>query len=362
MEYTVRCLHSFIIVARVSIEIEPRTLSGSDRLIMSKIALITGISGQDGSYLSELLLGKGYEVHGLVRRNSVPEHQESRLDFLGGAITCHYSDLTDIGSLYRLIETVKPDEIYNLAAQSHVRISYEIPQFTASINALGALNLLEAIRLTNPKIKYYQASSSEMFGSSVDDDGFQRESTPMHPVSPYGCSKLFAYSITRNYRAAYGIFAVNGILFNHESPRRGSNFVTSKVIKTAVEIKYGLKTSLVMGNLDSYRDWGHSRDYVRAMHSILNHDCADDFVVATGETRSVRDLLETTFSKLGMNYRDYVTQDERYMRPEELPYLKGDASKITSLLGWKPEVTFDDLVSEMTDFWDKKISKDIRLS
>ncbi len=327
---------------------------------MARVALITGIAGQDGSYLSELLLDKGYEVHGLVRRNSVPEHQESRLDFLGDSIACHYSDLADVGSLYRLIDSVKPDEIYNLAAQSHVRISYEIPQFTTSTNALGALNLLDAIRMTNSKIKYYQASSSEMFGSSVDDDGYQRETTPMRPVSPYGCSKLFAYSITRNYRAAYGLFAVNGILFNHESPRRGSNFVTSKVIKTAVEIKHGLKNSLVMGNLDSYRDWGHSRDYVRAMHSILNHDLADDFVVATGETRSVRDLLEVTFSKLGMNYLDYVTQDERYMRPEELPYLKGDASKIKSQLGWKPEVTFDELVSEMTDFWDKKVSDSIR--
>ena len=327
---------------------------------MARVALITGIAGQDGSYLSELLLDKGYEVHGLVRRNSVPEHQESRLDFLGDSIACHYSDLADVGSLYRLIDSVKPDEIYNLAAQSHVRISYEIPQFTTSTNALGALNLLDAIRMTNSKIKYYQASSSEMFGSAVDDDGYQRETTPMRPVSPYGCSKLFAYSITRNYRAAYGLFAVNGLLFNHESPRRGSNFVTSKVIKTAVEIKHGLKNSLVMGNLDSYRDWGHSRDYVRAMHSILNHDLADDFVVATGETRSVRDLLEVTFSKLGMNYLDYVTQDERYMRPEELPYLKGDASKIKSQLGWKPEVTFDELVSEMTDFWDKKVSDSIR--
>lgn len=328
---------------------------------MAKVALITGIAGQDGSYLSELLLEKGYEVHGLVRRNSVPEHQESRLDFLGDSITCHYSDLLDVGSLYRLINSVEPDEVYNLAAQSHVRISYEIPQFTTSTNALGALNLLEAIRMTKSKIRFYQASSSEMFGSSVDSDGFQRETTPMHPVSPYGCSKLYAYSITRNYRAAYGLFAVNGILFNHESPRRGSNFVTSKVIKTAVEIKYGLKNSLVMGNLDSYRDWGHSRDYVKAMHAIVSHDSADDFVVATGETRSVRDLLEVTFSKLGMNYLDYVTQDSRYIRPEELPYLKGDASKIRSVLGWKPEVNFDQLVSEMTDFWDKKISEVVRL-
>jgi GDPmannose 4,6-dehydratase len=237
-----------------------------------------------------------------------------------------------------------------------VRISYEIPQFTASTNAMGVLNLLDAIRLSNAKIKFYQASSSEMFGSSVDSDGFQRETTPMHPVSPYGCAKLFEYSITRNYRTAYDLFAVNGILFNHESPRRGSNFVTSKVIKTAVEIKHGLKNKLVMGNLDSYRDWGHSRDYVRAMHAILNHDSPEDFVVATGETRSVRDLLETTFSKLGLNYLDYVSQDKRYMRPEELPYLKGDASRINSTLGWKPEINFDQLVTEMINFWEKKIT------
>ena len=326
---------------------------------MKRTALITGIAGQDGSYLSELLLEKGYEVHGIVRRNSVPEHQESRLDFLGDSITCHYADLLDVGSLYRLIELVKPDEIYNLAAQSHVRISYEIPQFTASTNAMGVLNLLDAIRMTNSKIKFYQASSSEMFGSSVDSDGFQRETTPMHPVSPYGCAKLYAYSITRNYRAAYGLFAVNGILFNHESPRRGSNFVTSKVIKTAVEIKYGLRNSLVMGNLDSYRDWGHSRDYVRAMHAIINHETPEDFVVATGQTRSVRDLLELTFSNLGMNYLEYVTQDKKYMRPEELPYLKGDATKIKSALGWEPHVTFDELVREMIEFWDKKISDSV---
>lgn len=326
---------------------------------MGRTALITGIAGQDGSYLSELLLEKGYEVHGIVRRNSVPEHQESRLDFLGDSITCHYADLLDVGSLYRLIELVKPDEIYNLAAQSHVRISYEIPQFTASTNAMGVLNLLDAIRMTNSKIKFYQASSSEMFGSSVDSDGFQRETTPMHPVSPYGCAKLYAYSITRNYRAAYGLFAVNGILFNHESPRRGSNFVTSKVIKTAVEIKYGLRNSLVMGNLDSYRDWGHSRDYVRAMHAIINHETPEDFVVATGQTRSVRDLLELTFSNLGMNYLEYVTQDKKYMRPEELPYLKGDATKIKSALGWEPHVTFGELVREMIEFWDKKISDSV---
>ncbi len=322
---------------------------------MSKIALITGIAGQDGSYLSEFLLSLGYEVHGLVRRNSVPEHQESRLDFLSGAITCHYSDLSDVGSLYRLIEEVKPDEIYNLAAQSHVRISFEIPQFTSITNGIGVLNLLEAVRVVNPNIKIYQASSSEMFGSSVDQDGYQRETTPMNPVSPYGCAKLFGYNISRNYRVAYNLFAVNGILFNHESPRRGSNFVTSKVIKTAIQIKYGLSKNLVMGNLDSYRDWGHSKDYVRAMHAIVSHHTPEDFVVATGQTRSVRDLLQTTFSKLDLDYNDYVSQDKRYMRPEELPYLRGDASKIKDTLSWKPEITFDELIEEMLLFWDKKI-------
>ena len=316
-----------------------------------KRALITGIGGQDGSYLAELLISKGYEVHGLVRRNSVPEQQESRIDFLGQQVSTHYSDLGDPSSLGRIIENIQPDEIYNLAAQSHVRISFEIPQFTVKTNAEGTLNVLDAMLRFAPNAKFYQASSSEMFGDSVDDDGYQRESTPMTPVSPYGCAKLFSYHIVRNYRASYGLFASNGILFNHESPRRGSNFVTSKIVKTAVQIKLGLASELVMGNLDSRRDWGHSRDYVKAMHAILNHSEPEDFVVSTGRTTSVREFLDLTFSKLDLEWQKYVRQDERYMRPQELPYLRGDSSKARSILGWEPTETLDTLVEEMIESW-----------
>ena len=316
-----------------------------------KRALITGIGGQDGSYLAELLISKGYEVHGLVRRNSVPEQQESRIDSLGEQVRTHYSDLGDPSSLGRIIENIQPDEIYNLAAQSHVRISFEIPQFTVKTNAEGTLNVLDAMLRFAPDAKFYQASSSEMFGDSVDDDGYQRESTPMTPVSPYGCAKLFSYHIVRNYRASYGLFASNGILFNHESPRRGSNFVTSKIVKTAVQIKLGLASELVMGNLDSRRDWGHSRDYVKAMHAILNHSEPEDFVVSTGRTTSVREFLDLTFSKLDLEWQKYVRQDERYMRPQELPYLRGDSSKARSILGWEPTETLDTLVEEMIESW-----------
>jgi GDPmannose 4,6-dehydratase len=323
---------------------------------MKKIALITGMAGQDGSYLAEYLLNLDYEVHGIVRRNSVPEHQESRLDHIAYEVSAHYGDVTDQASIARILDKVNPDEIYNLAAQSHVRISFEIPGFTADTNALGTLRLLESIRNAQSNVKFYQASSSEMFGDSVDADNFQRESTPMHPVSPYGCSKLFSYHITRNYRKSYAIFATNGILFNHESPRRGSNFVTSKIIKTAVEIKLGMKNELVLGNLDSKRDWGHSKDYVRAMHLMLQHKDPDDWVVATGHTRSVRELLELVFVNLDLNYEEYVRQDPKFFRPEELPYLKGDATKIKKILGWKPEIGFEDMISEMVEFWVKKLS------
>ncbi len=321
-----------------------------------KTALITGMAGQDGSYLAEHLLALDYKVHGIVRRNSVPEHQESRLDHLANEVTTHYGDLLDSGSMDRIIGEVAPDEVYNLGAQSHVRISYEIPSFTAGTNALGAMSLLEVLRNSGSQARFYQASSSEMFGDSVDEDFYQRETTPMHPVSPYGCSKLFAYHATRNYRKAFGMFAANGILFNHESPRRGSNFVTSKIVKTAVEIKLGRATELVLGNLDSKRDWGHSKDYVRAMHLILNHESPDDFVVATGDTRSVRELVEIVFSELGLIYEHHIRQDPKYMRPEELPYLRGDASKVKKTLGWEPRITFDEMVQEMVSYWHSKLS------
>jgi GDPmannose 4,6-dehydratase len=320
-----------------------------------RIAFITGISGQDGSYLTEFLLKNNYEVHGIVRRNSVAEHQESRIDHLAPYIKIYYSDMLDNNSLRSAIDKASPTEIYNLAAQSHVRISSEIPEFTTNINAIGPLRILEIMRSIGGQVKFYQASSSEMFGKSVDADNFQRESTKMIPVSPYGCAKLFGYNITRHYREAYNLFAANGILFNHESPRRASNFVTSKVIKTAVQIKLGQASKLTLGNLDSQRDWGHSRDYVKAMVKILEHNVADDWVVATGETRSIRQLVEIVFGRLGLNYKDYVVQDSKFMRPEELQYLRGDATKIKNKLGWTPEITFEEMIEEMLEFWLKNL-------
>jgi GDPmannose 4,6-dehydratase len=325
---------------------------------MGNIALITGIAGQDGSYLAELLLNSGYEVHGLVRRNSVSEHQETRIDHIANEVKTYYADLVDLNGINRILDVTQPTHIFNLAAQSHVRISFEIPHFTGVVNGLGTLGILDSIVRQNAKCKFYQASSSEMFGDSVDGDGFQRESTPMHPVSPYGCAKLYAYHIVRNYRKSYGLFASNGILFNHESPRRGSNFVTSKIVKTAVLIKHGKAKKLELGNLDSYRDWGHSKDYVRAMKLILEHEFPDDFVVATGETRSVRDLVSLVFSKCGLNYEDYVSQNKLFMRPQELPYLKGDSTKVRTLLGWAPQVSFDELIDEMIELWESKITSE----
>ena len=318
---------------------------------MSKKAFITGISGQDGSYLAEYLLELGYEVHGIIRRNSTPEHQESRVDHLENKIHTYYGDLLDQGGIERLLDSIQPDEIYNIAAQSHVRISYDIPQFTVQTNALGVLNILEAYRRSCPTAKFYQASSSEMFGLSVEDDGFQRESTTMNPVSPYGCSKVFGYNIVRNYRRAPGLHATNGILFNHESPRRGSNFVTNKVVKAAVRIKLGLQDELELGNMDSYRDWGHSWDYVRAMHLMLQEDEPGDWVVSTMETHSVREMCELVFNYLDLDYKDYVVQNPKFMRPEELPYLKGDSTKIRTELGWKPKYSFKELMYEMCDHW-----------
>jgi GDPmannose 4,6-dehydratase len=315
-----------------------------------KKAFITGIGGQDGSYLAEYLLDLGYEVHGIIRRNSTPEHQQSRLDGIRTNPNLHisYGDLLDISGIERLLSQIQPDEIYNLAAQSHVRISYEIPQFTIQTNALGVVNVLEAMKNNCPNAKFYQASSSEMFGSAVDEDGFQRETTRMNPVSPYGCAKVFGYNIVRNYRNAYNLHLSNGILFNHESPRRGSNFVTNKVVKAAIRISLGLQDKLELGNLDAYRDWGHSKDYIKAMHLILQQPNPGDWVVATGETRSVRDMCKYVFEKLNLNYEDYIIQNQKFLRPEELKYLKGDS---TRELGWKPEYTFESMMDEMIEFW-----------
>lgn len=315
-------------------------------------AFITGIGGQDGSYLAEYLLDLGYEVHGIIRRNSTPEHQQSRLDGIRTNPNLHisYGDLLDTSGLERLLSQIQPDEIYNLAAQSHVRISYEIPQFTIQANALGVVNVLEAMKNNCPNAKFYQASSSEMFGSAVDEDGFQRETTRMNPVSPYGCAKVFGYNIVRNYRNAYNLHLSNGILFNHESPRRGSNFVTNKVVKAAIRIALDLQDKLELGNLDAYRDWGHSKDYIKAMHLILQQPNPGDWVVATGETRSVRDMCKYVFEKLNLNYEDYIVQNQKFLRPEELKYLKGDSTRMREL-GWKPEYTFESMMDEMVEFW-----------
>lgn len=318
---------------------------------MTKRALITGITGQDGSYLSEHLLSLGYEVYGMVRRHSVPENQSSRLMHINDQVTRIYGDLTDEWSVAKIVQEVEPDEIYNLGAMSHVRISFDMPAFTIKTNSLGVLNMLEAYRQFAPEAKFYQASSSEMFGNSIDPDGVQRLTTPMTPVSPYGCSKVMGFNLTRHYRDAYKLHACNGILFNHESPRRGTNFVTNKVVKTAVEIKKGLADKLELGNLDSSRDWGHSYDYVRAMHLLLTHNTSKDWVVATGESHTVRDLCRYVFDALDMNYEDYVVQNQKFLRPEELKFLKGDSAPIRNELGWKPKYTFESMLDEMIQHW-----------
>jgi len=314
-----------------------------------KTAFITGITGQDGSYLAEHLLSLGYRVTGIVRRNSTVEHQRNRVAHL--PLELEYGDLTDQSSLERALRMFEPDEIYNLGAQSHVRISSDIPQFTVQVNSIGVLNMLESYKNICPEATFYQASSSEMFGSSVDADNYQRETTPMRPVSPYGCSKVFGYNIVRHYRDAYKLHASNGILFNHESPRRGSNFVTNKVVKGAVEISLGLSKTLELGNMDSYRDWGHSADYVRAMHLIAQTSSPDDYVVATGETRSVREMCDYVFGKLGLDYKQHVVQNKKHLRPEELTYLRGDSTKIRTALGWKPVYSFEALMDEMIAHW-----------
>lgn len=318
-------------------------------------ALITGISGQDGSYLTEYLLELGYDVYGIVRRHSVAENQSARLVDTNHKIKTFYGDLTDELSLYRIVEEVKPDEVYNLAAMSHVRISTDMPAFTIKTNSLGVLNMLEVVRTIVPKAKFYQASSSEMFGNSIEPGGMQTLTTPMHPVSPYGCSKVLGYNLVRHYRNGFKMHACNGILFNHESPRRGTNFVTNKVVKTAVQIKKGIVDKLELGNMDSCRDWGHSYDYVRGMHKIINHEVPDDFIISTGDTYSVRDMCDHVFARLDMDYKDYVVQNPKYMRPEELKYLRGDSSKIRETLGWEPTYTFASMLDEMIEHWMEKI-------
>jgi GDPmannose 4,6-dehydratase len=306
-----------------------------------KRAILTGINGQDGSFLAEFLLKKNYEVHGTLKRNSVSENQTYRLNEVYKKVILHYADMTDLSSLISVINKVKPEEIYNLAAQSHVRISFDQPIYTSQVTGLGTLNLLEAVRLTDPTIKIYQASSSEMFGNSIDSDGFQRETTPMNPVSPYGCAKVFSYNM----------FISNGILFNHESPRRGTNFVTNKVCKEAVKIKLGISNELQLGNLEATRDWGHAKDYVEAMWLILQQEEPDDFVCSTGISHSVRDLVEYVFEKLNLNWKDYVKQDQKFLRPEELHNLKGDCTKLKEKTGWSPNYSFESMLDEMIEYW-----------
>ena len=317
-----------------------------------KKALITGITGQDGSYLAELLLEKGYEVHGIIRRSS--SFNTDRIDHLyqdphapGTRLRLHYGDLNDASSLNKLLRMILPDEIYNLGAQSHVRVSFDVPEYTTEVSAVGTLRLLEAMRESGlAKTRFYQASSSEMFGSSPPPQG---ESTPFHPRSPYACAKVFAYWATVNYREAYGFHAVNGILFNHESPRRGETFVTRKVTRAAGRIKLGLQKELFLGNLDARRDWGYAKDFVEAMWLAVQHDRPEDFVVATGESHSVRELCEEAFSKLDLDYRDFVKLDPRYLRPAEVDHLLGDFGKARRMLGWKPRTTFKELIALMVE-------------
>ncbi|MHC4470153.1 MAG: GDP-mannose 4,6-dehydratase [Planctomycetota bacterium] len=314
-------------------------------------ALITGITGQDGSYLAELLLEKGYEVHGVLRRSS--SFNTARIDHLyrdphekGVRLRLHYGDLLDFASLERVLEEVKPDEIYHLGAQSHVRVSFDQPVFTADVDALGSVRLLEAIRRSGLSVRLYNASSSEMFGASPPP---QNEETPFRPRSPYGCSKVMAFHQVANYREAYGLFAVNGILFNHESPRRGETFVTRKVTRAATRIKLGLQEELFLGNLDAQRDWGWAADYVVAMWRMLQQDRPDDFVIATGESHTVRELCELAFDTVDLDWRDHVKTDARYLRPTEVEHLRGDAAKAVRILGWEPTVLFPEMVRRMVE-------------
>ena len=319
---------------------------------MSKRALITGITGQDGSFLTELLLEKGYEVFGIIRRSS--SFNTARIDHLyrdpheaGTKLRLLFGDLNDSSSLNTIIRQTTPDEIYNLGAQSHVRVSFDVPEYTAEVTALGTVRLLEAIREIGIQPKFYQASSSELFGKVMETP--QTETTPFYPRSPYGCAKAYAYHITVNYREAYGLFACNGILFNHESERRGETFVSRKITRAATRIKLGLQQKLYLGNLDARRDWGYAADYVYAMWLMMQADQPDDYVIATGVTHSVRDFLDAAFGHLELDWREFVEIDPRYYRPAEVDLLQGDASKARHLLGWEPKVTFPEMVRRMVD-------------
>jgi len=314
-----------------------------------KKALITGISGQDGSYLAELLINQNYEVHGIVRRHSVAENQSYRLNHIMDKIYLKYGDLTDQGSIFNIIKDVNPDEIYNLGAQSHVKISFDIPNFTHQTNTQGFLNILESVKILGLDSKIYQASSSEMFGNEIENDGYQKITTKMKPVSPYGCSKLAAHNLANNYRNSYNMFIVSGVLFNHESPRRGTNFVTAKVVDGAVKILKGKSKTLALGNLNAARDWGHSKDYVQAMHLMLKNDTPKDYIVSTGKSHTVGDLVKYTFNKLNLDFEKHIIVDPLFFRPEELNTLKGDSNPIRQELNWKPNYSFENLIDEMIE-------------
>jgi GDPmannose 4,6-dehydratase len=323
-----------------------------DKFEMKKTALITGITGQDGSYLAEFLLGKGYEVHGIIRRSS--SFNTQRIDHIytdphlaETQLFLHYGDLIDGIGLRKILTRVKPNEVYNLGAQSHVRVSFDQPVYTVQTDAVGTIRLLEAIRDTGLDTKFYQASSSEMFGKVVETP--QTEETPFYPRSPYACAKVYSFWQTVNYREAYGIFACNGILFNHESPRRGETFVTRKITRAATRIKEGLQKELYLGNLDAKRDWGFAGDFVEAMWLMLQQEKPDDYIVATGQTHSVCEFLDLAFAKVGLDWNEYVEADQRYFRPSEVDLLQGDSSKAQEYLGWKPNVTFDQLVDMMVE-------------
>jgi GDPmannose 4,6-dehydratase len=325
---------------------------------MKKRALIIGANGQDASYLIEHLLSLNYDIYGTLRRNSVPESQTTRIDkhHKNKDIELIYADLLDPSSIDHAIRISKPNEIYHLAAQSHVRISFDLPRYTTDVNCIGTLNVLESVRNYDKSIKIYNASSSEMYGNSVDDDGFQRITTKMTPVSPYGCSKLFAYNLCNNYRAAYGMFICSGILFNHESPRRGINFVTNKIVTDAVKIKRGIIKTMHLGNLKASRDWGHAKDYVKAMQLMMQQDSPKNYVIATGVSRTVNELLEYVFDKLNLKINEHVEIDKLLERPEELNFLRGDASIARNELGWYPEYTFHDMINEMIEYADDHIT------
>jgi GDPmannose 4,6-dehydratase len=311
----------------------------------SKKALVTGITGQDGSYLAELLLEKGYEVHGLVRRSS--SFNTWRIDHVRDHLALHYGDLVDQNSLVRTLDLVKPDELYNLASQSHVKVSFEMPEYTGNVTGIGVLRVLDAVRGLGLGTRVYQAGSSEMFGLVQETP--QSENTPFHPRSPYAAAKVYGHWVAVNYREGYGMHVSNGILFNHESPRRGENFVTRKITMGLADIKKGKTRELRLGNLDAKRDWGYAKDYVEAMWLMLQNDRPDDYVIATGETRSVRDFLEEAFSYVGLDWQEHVVVDPKYFRPTEVDLLLGDPSKARTALGWKPRVSFKELVHLMVD-------------